>query len=81
MVDDSQDRTELGRDSPHTHTLNPGSLALRTTVRGTGKLGSNSNPSVKMQGSKWTTWQIQSTHPSLSSFQVLSKEEVGLGWS
>ena len=54
MVEDSWDRKELGRDSTHTHThtLKPGSLALRTTVRGTGKLGSNSNPPGKDAGVK-----------------------------
>ena len=59
-MDDSWDRKELERDytyththtHTHTHTLRPGSLALRTTVRGTGKLGSNSNPSRKDAGVK-----------------------------
>lgn len=49
---------------------------LRTTVRGTGKLGSNSNPPPKDAGVKVDHMQIQGTHPSLSSFQVLPKEKL-----
>ena len=84
MGDDSGDRKELGRDSTHARTHKPGSLALRTTARGTGKLGSNSNPLPKDAGVKVD----HMTDPGHTSFLVQfpgSSEEgiwIGLvlGW-